>query len=600
MRIKLIVSVFFIIWIVLIARIYFISIKSNTYYDELAVQNTIRTEKLTPVRGVVLDRNDKPLAVNKLGFSIRIKPRLSYKKYRHILEEEIDNIVSIFPKLKRESLLKIYKKLDSPYNHKYIKIVDFISHKDMLPFYSKLNLRKNIKITPSTKRYYPNRDIASHLIGYVSKANKNDMKTSETIRLTGIVGKSGIEKYYNSFLEGEAGHRKIKITAFNEEIDEIEKIPPVENNNIKLTIDLRLQKYIHSLFEDKSGVAIVMDARNGEILSAGSFPEFDINSFIGGISQREWTELITDLRHPFTNKLVNGLYPPGSVIKMGVGLSFLEHNIHESSTHYCSGEFKLGGRKFRCWKTWGHGSVDLIRAIRESCDDYFYKNSLKVGIENISTTLKQLGLGVKTGIDLPNEWIGVVPSKRWKLHKYNKPWYMGETLISSIGQGYSLVTPMQIARHTALIATDRLPTPHLIKIKGFEDLRFESKDVLTPFQKSKMYLLRKGMYQAANSGTGTATKYLRGLRVKVAGKTGTAQVVGIPQEERKRMKEEDMEYYRRSHAWLSVYAPAKKPKYIVTILVEHGGHGGESNGAIVKNIVNKLVDLGYLEPSAKR
>jgi penicillin-binding protein 2 len=180
------------------------------------------------------------------------------------------------------------------------------------------------------------------------------------------------------------------------------------------------------------------------------------------------------------------------------------------------------------------------------------------------------------------------------LAKYNKPWYMGETLISSIGQGYFLVTPIQITRYTALLATDRLPTPHLIKYKGDEEIKYTSKDVLTPFQKSKMYLLRKGMYQVVNSNTGTAYRYLAGTKVEIAGKTGTAQVTGIAQEEKRRIKESDMEYYKRSHAWFTAYAPFKNPKYVITVLVEHGGHGGEASGTITRDIVNKLVELGYL------
>ncbi len=599
MKIKFMISIFIIIWIVLLARIYFISIKSNRYYEELAKQNTIKVEKLTPVRGVVLDRNGEPLAVNKLGFSVKITPHLSSKRKIKILDRELNNIIKIFPKFNKEKLKKLYIKRDSPYNHKYITVIDFISHKKMLPHYSKLILNEVLEISPATKRYYPNGEIASHLIGYVSKANQREFDESETTKLTGIVGKIGIEKYYNKFLEGEYGYRKIKITAFNQEIEEIEHKTPIENRDLILTIDLRIQKLIHKLFKDKSGVAIVMDVKKGDILAAGSFPEFDINSFIGGISSENWNALITDLRHPFTNKIVNGLYPPGSVIKMGVGLSFLEYGIHESISTFCTGELKLGGRKFRCWKHWGHGNMDLIDALRESCDDYFYKNSLKVGIEKISTTLKQLSLGQKSEIDLPNEWVGVVPDKVWKINKYDKPWYMGETLISSIGQGYFLTTPIQIARYTSLLATGKLPKPHLIQFKGVDEIKYKPKDVLSEFQKSKLYLLRKGMYQVCNYSSGTATRYLN-TKVKIAGKTGTAQVIGIPQEERKRIKEKDMEYYKRSHAWLTIYAPAKNPKYVITTLVEHGGHGGEAAGGIVSKIVNKLIELGYIKNREKK
>lgn len=598
MRVKIIIFIFIVIWITLIVRVYYISIKSNTYYGELAKQNTIRTEKLTPVRGVILDRNQEPLAVNKLGFSINISPHLSSKSKIEILEREIKKIISLFPEFNIEKLKKSYIKKDSPYNHRPINIIEFISHKDMLPYYSKLKLEKHIEIKPATERFYPNRDIASHIIGYVSKANRKDIKT-ETTKLTGIVGKSGIEKYYNEFLEGEYGYRKIKITAFNEELEEIEKVDPLENNRLTLTIDLRVQKFIQNLFQEQSGVAIVMNAKNGEILSAGSFPEFDINAFVGGISQKEWNDLITDLKHPFTNKFINGLYPPGSVVKMGVALSFLESGIDEHSSVFCNGSMELGGRDFRCWKYRGHGKMDMVSAIRESCDDYFYKNSLKVGIKSISKTLTQLGFSQKSEIDLPNEWIGVVPNREWKMQKYQKPWYMGETLISSIGQGYFLVTPMQVAKYTALLATGKSITPHFIKNKNSKYIEYKPRDVLTPFQKSKLHILKEGMYQVSNHKKGTAYYYLRKTDIKVASKTGTAQVVGIPQEERRRMKEEDMEYYRRSHAWLTLYFPVKNPEYVVTLLIEHGGHGGSANGEIATKIVNKMVELGYVEEESE-
>jgi penicillin-binding protein 2 len=588
MRFYLVLSIFAITWIILIFKVYSISINSNSYYEKLAQKNTLKTDYIPQVRGIIFDRNKEPLAVNKLGFSIDLSPKLSKDK----LNEYIDKIIKYFPEFKKKKLLREYNSNKSLYNHSFITIINFIEYEKMIKYYSFLSMDENINIKPASRRFYPNKQLASHVLGYVSKANLKEIKSNEISKYTKVIGKTGIERFYNSFLDGELGFRRYKVTAQNVEIEELETHYPKKNNNIELTIDLRLQKYVEKIFHKKTGAVIVMDANNGELLSASSFPEYDINMFVDGISYKNWQALINDLNHPFTNKLINGHYPPGSVVKMGVGISFLENGLNKNDSVFCTGEFPFGKRNFRCWKTLGHGSVNLTKAIRESCDDYFYKNSLKVGINKISKTLKNMGLGNETGIDLPNEFKGTVPNKIWKRKKYNQPWYVGETLNSSIGQGHFLVTPIQIATHTAVIATGKQPIPHFIKKLGDDYINFEPLDNLLSIQKENLPKVRKGMEEALNHPNGTATKYMFS-KVPIAGKTGTAQVVGIPQSEKKRMKESELKYFQRSHAWLTTYVPQKKPKYVITVLVEHGGHGGSAAGGITSKIVNKMKKLDY-------
>jgi penicillin-binding protein 2 len=594
MRIKLLIAFFTIVWLILLSRIYHLSIKSNTYYKEIAQRNVIKIEPLAPLRGTIVDRNLEPLAVNKLGFTIEITPHLGSKSKIKILEEEIEFISSLFKKFDKEKLKKRYLKRDSPYSHDFVKVINFVSYEEMVPNFSKLSMRKNIKVMPASKRYYPYKYLASHILGYVAKANLKEIKRDKVAKLTGFIGRSGIERYYNKELEGKAGYRRVKVTAFNKEIEELERVKPT-NQDIKLTIDLELQKYITELFQKKSGAVIVMNANTGAILAAGSYPEYDLNSFVNGISYDEWNKLANDFAHPFTNKLVNGLYPPGSVVKMGVALAFLDSKLlNERMQFFCSGEFELGGRKFRCWKKEGHGRVDMKKAIRESCDDYFYKGSLRVGIDKISPMLEKLGFSKKTGVDLPGEFIGSVPGRMWKMHKYQRPWYQGETLITSIGQGYFLVTPMQVAKYTALLATGKSPTPHLVEEIGGKKIEHKvQEDVLSEYEKSKLPIIQKAMQEVCNHPKGTASHYLN-AKVKIAGKTGTAQVVGIPQEEKERMKESELTYYKRSHAWLTTYGPYNDPKYVVTVMVEHGGHGGHAAGGMVSRIYDKLLKMGYL------
>jgi len=593
MKVKFILFVFISIWLALITRVFFLSIESNSYYDRLSTNNTIKILKIAPVRGEIVDRNNLPIAINKLGFKITLRPHLMSKKNLESFHEELNLLVTLFPDLNKDAMIKQYKKKDSYYNHNFIEIIDFIPYDKIMPVYSMLNLRENIEIIPAPKRFYPFNDIGAHIIGYVARANKKDIDNDDTLELIGYTGKTGIEKYYNRYLQGEAGLRKIKVNANNQEIEELYNQPAKEDRKLALTIDMNLQKYIAKEFEGRSGAVIVMDI-NGSILAASSFPTYDLNIFVSGMSHTMYNELASSLEHPFTNKLVNGLYPPGSTIKTGLGLLYITSELNENTSFNCESKLPLGGRVFRCWKHAGHGQTSIKKAIRESCDDYFYKGSLLVGNQKMSEALKRYGLGKKTGVDLPNEFIGIVPSREWKREKYNKSWNIGETLNTSIGQGDFLTTPMQIAQFTALMATSKLPVPYLAKSIGNENTTPILQDVLTSSEKAKLPIIQRAMYETCNYPNSTAKNYVSS-KVTIAGKTGTAQVIGIKQDIKKRKLEHELAYYNRSHAWFTTYGPYKNPQYVVLAMIEHGGHGGQAAGKIVSNIYDKLLELGYIK-----
>ncbi len=593
MRAKILVGIFFAVWISLLSRTYYLSVESNSYYEQLSLKNTIKIEKIAPVRGDILDRNFKPLAINKLGFKLEVTPHLSIEKHYDLLHSITKEVENLLPQYLQSSMIQKYLKSDSHYNHLDITVVDFISYETILPHFTKLNLIDGLKITLAPKRYYPYQQSASHIIGYTARSNQKEIDKDPVLKLTGVVGKVGIEKQYNKFLEGIPGEQTVQINVLNEEVRVLESHDSVENRSLVLSIDIRLQKYITTLMKGKAGAVVVMRV-DGEILSAGSYPEFNPNSFVSGISQKKWRALIDDLDMPFTNKVINGLYPPASVIKPSMALAFIQNGLSRWWYINCSGTTKVGNRNFRCWNRYGHGKVGIIRAIRESCDDYFYKASLKIGISKMSSALKRYGLGAATGIDLPNEFIGTVPSREWKQRKYGEQWYIGETINTSIGQGSTLVTPLQIAQNTALIATAVLPVPRLARIIEGNVSEPILKDVLSKTEKIALKPIRRAMVEVCNHAKGTATKHITST-IKIAGKTGTAQVIGIPQETKKRIKEEDMAYYTRSHAWLTTYAPIIKPEYVVTVLVEHGGHGGLATGKIVSDIYDKLLELKYIE-----
>ncbi|EIB6037623.1 penicillin-binding protein 2 [Campylobacter jejuni] len=601
MRMRLVVGFILLFFIFLLSRVYYLSIKSNVYYEELAKQNAIKTEFLPPVRGQITDRNGTLLAINDLGFSISIKPYLSIKKSnKGILDKELSELTNLFPDLNASKLAEIYKRNDSYYNQDFIKVVDFIPYDEIIPHYSELNLNKTIKIDPVVKRKYPFGKLASHIIGYVGKANLQDVQENEIAKLSNYTGKSGIERYYNDILQGEKGTRVYKVNALNQEVEQLSYTPAM-SNDIELTIDIELQSYLTSLFEGNAGAAIIMNVNDGSILAAGSFPEYDLNPFVTGIPFKDWDELSNSLDHPFTNKLINGYYPPGSVVKMGVGLSFLNSkNISPSTQYVCNGSIELGGRFFRCWNRSGHGPVDLKHAIKYSCDVYFYNGSLQVGIDQISETLSRIGFGAKTGVDLPSEFVGTLPSKEWKMQRYRQSWFQGDTLNTAIGQGNFLATPMQIARYTAQIAKGGEVIPHFLKSIENNNTTIENqmdenkKEIFTLFEKSQLPYIRDAMYAVANEQGGTSYRYLHNLDVKVAAKTGTAQVVGFSQTDKNRVDEKQFEYYTRSHAWLTSYAPYSKPKYVVTVLLEHGGRNITS-GATVAKIYQKMIELGYFK-----
>lgn len=590
MRMRLVVAFIFLFFVLLLSRIYYLSIKSNVYYEELARQNSIKTDYIAPIRGQILDRNGTILAMNDLGFSIKIKPYLSIKKTnRGMLEAELSKLSALFPDLNTTLMARNYKRNDSYYNQDFIEVVDFMDYDTIMRHFSQLNLNKNLLIEPTVKRKYPYGKLASHIIGYMQKANLQDVSENEIAKLTNYTGKSGIERYYNELLQGQKGERVYKINAFNQVLEELSYTAP-SSQNLQLSLDMALQSFLSELFADNTGAAVIMDANNGEILAAGSFPEYDLNPFVQGISSKDWKELLENLDHPFTNRLVNANYPPGSVVKMGVALSFLNSKtINPITPFFCSGSVELGGRNFRCWNRSGHGAVDLKHAIKQSCDVYFYEGGLQVGIDQISSTLSRIGFGTKTGVDLPNEFVGVVPSKEWKMQRYKQPWYQGETLNTSIGQGNFLVTPMQIAKYTAQVAMGRGVTPHFIRENNVSKTEEE---IFNLFEKSQLPYIRDAMFAVANEQGGTAYRYLNRLNVKVAAKTGTAQVIGFSQADKNRVNEEQLKYYTRSHTWLTSYAPYANPRYVVTVLLEHGGRSA-TTGILVAKIYEKMYEMGY-------
>ena len=591
MRLKIILFFMFLLYLVIIAKVYLVSIKNHNLYTQLSSKNIHKKIYIKPTRGIIYDSNNIPIAYNQLKFSILLKPHLTTKELNSTL-----SYISKYLNINIPTLYKKYTKQNSIYNHQFIPIIEYGDYQKIFHIFPVLINHPFIKIESNYLRIYPYKEILSHIIGYVGKANQKDISQNPILKIVKITGKNGIEKSYNRYLIGKLGYKNVIVNAKNKIIKELNTTQPT-SSNITLNIDSKLQTFIYNLFkkEKKKGTIIVMKT-SGEIVAMVNYPSYNNNLFVKGISQKEWEKLIKNNFNPFLNKAIAGIYPPGSVVKPAIGLiAIASGKINPYKKIFCPGYIEIGGRKFRDWKIDGHGDVNIFKAIKRSVDVYYYKISLILGIDYISKNLKRMGFGKKTGIDLPNERKGIIPNKKWKKTRYKQSWFIGETLNASIGQGYMIVTPLQVAVNTALLASGKKPTPLIVKKIGKQIIKPKISDILTPQEKKLLPLIQKGMWQVCNSIGGTATKYIHIPYFQIAGKTGTAQVHSIPQDVKKRKREDELAYWKRSHAWLTTYGPYKNPQFVVTVMIEHGGHGGSSAGGIVSKIYKKLVELQYIK-----
>jgi len=596
MRLKIILIFIFLFYMIILAKVYKLSVLEHNHYTMLAQQNINKKLYLKPIRGIIYDATHKPVAYNELRFSLLLKP--------HLHQEDLNNTLNYINKylsFNIKKAFKNYKKKNSVYNHEYIPILEYIEYKKIFPIMPILIHNPNIKIESDYLRIYPLKEVMSHILGYVGKANQKEIDKSPALKYIKITGKNGIEKSYNKYLTGKLGFKNVIVNARNKIVKTLSIQKPI-SSNIELNIDSRLQSFIFNLLkkEDKKGTVIVMSV-DGRVIAMVNYPSYDDNLFVRGISQKEWSRLIHNHFNPFLNKSISGVYPPGSIIKPSEGLiAIASGKLSPYKKIFCPGYIEVGKRKFRDWKPGGHGEVNIFKSIKRSVDVYYYKIGLLLGIDYLASHLRKMGFGKKTGIDLPNERSGLIPDKEWKRKKYNQSWFIGETINASIGQGYVLVTPIQAAVNTALLATGKLPVPRIVKKIDNTPIKLIKKDVLSYKEKKYLPLIRRGMWEVCNAPGGTATRHIVGLPFAIAGKTGTAQVHSIPQDVKKRKREDELAYWKRSHAWLTTYGPYRHPKFVVTAMIEHGGHGGSAAGGIVSEIYKKLIQLDYIKVKGKR
>ena len=576
---------------VLVARFTWLQVFQQEYYHTLAEANRISVVPVVPNRGLILDRNGEVLAANYSAYTLEITP----SKVPNV-ERAIDELATVIEVSARDR--RRFRKLqEESKNFESLPIRTRLTEEEVARFAVNRFRFPGFEIKARLFRSYPQGEVASHAIGYIGRINDADLKRIDNAGLTNNykgtdhIGKLGIEGAYEKELHGVTGSEQVEIDAGGRAIRALARNEPISGNNLVVTLDLTLQKIAEQAFGDYKGALVALDPKTGEVLALVSRPGFDPNLFVDGIDPQNWDALNNSPDKPLNNRALRGQYPPGSTIKPFMALAALE--FRKRSPEYSisdPGYYSLPGvaHRYRDWKKGGHGSVNLHRSIVVSCDTYYYGLATELGIDAIHSFLTRFGFGQRSGIDIEGELGGVAPSQEWKQQRFHQKWYGGDTVSVGIGQGYMLATPVQLAAATAMIANGGIPVrPHLLKavqdsktqeMRPFADPNANATALVKP---ENLALVRSAMVDVTKPG-GTAAQASAGAPYSIAAKTGTAQVVGMKQNEKydeKRMKREHWD-----HALFIAFAPAEDPKVAIAILVENGQHGGSTAAPIARQV----------------
>jgi len=574
----------------LIVRLIYLQIVGHDHYSSLAKDNSIKIVPLVPTRGMIYDRHGKVLAENTPSYSLELIP------------EQISNM--------DDTLLRLQKLLDIPDEkiEQYQKLRKRQKRFASTPLLLSMNDEELAKFAVSRPyfpgvdfhtqlvRHYPYSDLAAHVIGYVGRINEEELKELPIAEYRGSthIGKLGVESSYESELHGKTGYAEIETNVQARLLNTLNEVSPDPGANLYLTLDIDLQKTAYDALGSFNGAVVAIDIKTGGVLVFASRPGFDPNPFVVGIANDAYQALKSSENQPLYNRALRGLYPPGSTVKPFIALAGLEYNaISPQQRIYCPGSYQLPGvsHRYRDWKKGGHGSVSLNQAITESCDVYFYRLAATLGIDHIHSFLQKFGFGEKSGIDLVGEKSGLLPSREWKLNQKSQDWYPGETLITGIGQGYHQVTPLQLARATATLANRGIVvTPFLVdkivNAHGTYPGPETHKDII-PLKQKNVDTVIDGMINVIHSARGTAKGLSRNISYRIAGKTGTAQVLGIKQNAK--YNEHSIDFKYRDHALFISFAPADDPKIAVAVVVENGGHGGSVAAPIAGQVIKQFL-----------
>ena len=585
-RLLFVVILQLLITLILIIRLLYLQIFEFNKYNTLAEDNRVKSFIVPPLRGKIFDRNKKIIATNSSYYRILLEPNT--KANNNITLTKLSKIINI-PK----SHFYYYQNKNSrKLSNGYILIYDNLNWEQIAKIEVNAPNLPGIYIETTQRRYYPFENETAHLLGYVASVTEKDIKKSNNILLTHPdfkIGKTGIEYYFEKELRGKAGLKHVETNAYGHTIRNVllpSSKPSTIGESINLTIDIDIQKYTYSLIKDLQAAITVIDIKTGDIIALVSSPSYKPNEFVRGISQDKWSKLVTNPGKPMINKTISVQYPPGSTFKPIVALAALEEGYNPKKKIKCMGNTRLGRRKFHCWKEKGHGDMNLITALEQSCNIYFYNLSREIGIDKISKTAKKFALGQYINVPLPHERRGLLPYKKWKKEIYGIPWVIGDTYNSAIGQGFIEATGLQLATYTARLASNKAVIPRLIKQNNtpiFLDLGFKDKHIK---------IIHDALYGVVNSKKGTAYyQRIRKNSYKMSGKTGTSQVIAIDHKNKKDLK--DIKFKNRNHALFIGYAPAHQPRYAISVIIEHGGSGSVTAAPIAKKILTKIQEKNY-------
>ncbi|MEQ9618005.1 MAG: penicillin-binding protein 2 [Deltaproteobacteria bacterium] len=582
-RSRLVVSTIIlgIAFLVLASRLWFLQVLKGDEFELFSLENRIRVERIPAPRGRVLDRYGRELVVNRPSFDI------------YVLPKDVDDVVSLSKNLSmileldNKDIAEKVSQASRKNRFKTILIAQDINRDQLAFIEARRSSLPGLIIEVNNLRQYPHGTLGASFLGYIGKVNENDLEDNPKLSNNALVGKTGIEKSWESSLHGEDGFVQKVTDALGREVDsspfqkDLKSKNSVPGKDIFLAIDIDLQKAAEEALGEESGAIVAVNVKNGQVLALASKPSFDPADFIKGIDSKTWTKLMNDKTFPLVNRATQGLYAPGSVFKMVASAAAMKEGIvNPDNRFHCPGYYRLGTHTFRCWKRGGHGWMNMRNAIVQSCDVYFYKIAERLGIDTFAKYMNNFGFGSVTGIGI-EERAGVAPSREWKLKRFKKPWYKGETIVSAIGQGYVSTTPLQIAVMTAAIANGgTLLKPNLVlkevTFSGDVNEIKPERVARVPVEDEIISIIRDAMTGVVNDPRGTGRR-ARLENVTVAGKTGTAQVVSLDAQTGNKS--------HMDHAWFTSFAPAEAPEIAVTVLVEHGGKGGAVAAPLAKKIM---------------
>ena len=572
---------------VLGARMRYLSVEQADEFRLLAEENRINMRLIPPQRGLIFDRNGKLIAGNEQNYRVTIT-----REDAGDVDAVLARLAMLMP-VTADEMERITR--DIKRNSPFVPIIvaDRLSWED----FSKvaLNAPTLPGVTPEVglSRHYPLVDDFSHVVGYVGPVSEKDLEErpnpDPVLRIPEFqIGKIGVERWMEETLRGAAGNKRIEVNHVGRVMRELERTDGTAGEDIQLTLDADVQNFVQARLGDESAACVVLDVNTGEIIACASSPGFDPNLFVRGITQRDYSALMEDDHRPLANKTVQGAYPPGSTFKMVTALAALEAGvITPETTHSCPGYIEFGDRRFHCWKRGGHGRVDLARSLAESCDVYYYEIAQKVGIDKIAEMGRRLGLGIRHDLPMSAITEGIMPDKAWKFERWGEEWRIGDTINASIGQGYVLASPLQLAVMTARLATGRAIVPRILHSIGGQPVDMPQAEPLG-LDPSGLRSIRDGMSAVMNSQRGTAfSSRIADDTMVLAGKTGTSQVRNITAAERARgvVSNDDLPWNRRDHALYVGYAPFDNPKYAVSVVVEHGGGGSAVAAPIARDAI---------------